>query len=111
MTVDLSQPEAGCAPVRHESRSGAEALGRGDITAHGMRSAFRDWCGEASSYPRELAEQALANVAGDKTELAYRRGTAIEKRRGLMNDWSAYLLRPPEATGTVVAIRSGARGR
>lgn len=27
-----------------------------DVTVHGFRSSFRDWCGEATSYPREVAE-------------------------------------------------------
>jgi len=53
-------------------------------TVHGFRSAFRDWCGEATSFPRELAEAALAHVAGDATERAYRRGDALEKRRAVM---------------------------
>jgi integrase len=57
-------------------------------TVHGFRSAFRDWCGEVTSFPRELAEAALAHVAGDATERAYRRGDALEKRRALMAAWA-----------------------
>jgi hypothetical protein len=34
------------------------------VTVHGFRSAFRDWCGEATSFLREIAEAALAHVAG-----------------------------------------------
>lgn len=60
------------------------------VTAHGFRSSFRDWCGEVSNFPRELAEQALAHRAGDATELAYRRGDAVEKRRKLMESWANY---------------------
>ena len=52
-------------------------------TVHGFRSSFRDWCGEVSTFPREVAEAALAHVAGDQTERAYRRGDALEKRREL----------------------------
>ena len=29
------------------------------ITVHGFRSSFRDWCGEETDHPRELAEAAL----------------------------------------------------
>ena len=65
-------------------------MGRGDITAHGFRSAFRDWCGNETSFPREIAEQALAHASGDQTERAYRRSDALEKRRQLMTAWSAY---------------------
>lgn len=60
------------------------------VTVHGFRSAFRDWCGESTTFPRELAEAALAHVAGDATERAYRRGDALEKRRGLMEAWANF---------------------
>lgn len=60
------------------------------VTTHGFRSTFRDWCGEVSSFPRELAEAALAHTVGDQTERAYRRGDALEKRRKLMGAWSRY---------------------
>jgi integrase len=53
-----------------------------DVTSHGFRSSFRDWAGEATHIPREVAEAALAHVVGDQTERAYRRGDALEKRRG-----------------------------
>jgi len=57
-------------------------------TVHGFRSAFRDWCGETTTFPREIAEAALAHVIGDKAEQAYRRGDALEKRRALMAAWA-----------------------
>jgi integrase len=59
-------------------------MGHGDITVHGFRSAFRDWAGDQTSFPREVAEAELAHVAGDATERAYRRSDALEKRRELM---------------------------
>lgn len=65
---------------------------RENLTAHGFRSTFRDWAGEATEYPRELAEQALAHRAGDAVELAYRRGDALERRRTLMAAWEAYAM-------------------
>jgi integrase len=61
-----------------------------DVTAHGFRSSFRDWAGEASTFPRELAEAALAHNVGDATERAYRRGDALDKRRKLMDAWAAF---------------------
>ncbi len=64
---------------------------KGQTTIHGVRSAFRDWVGDATSFPREVAEAALAHVVGDKAEQAYRRGTALERRRELMEAWSVYL--------------------
>jgi len=62
-----------------------------DITTHGFRSTFRDWAGDATNHPRELIEQALAHTISSKAERAYRRGTALEKRRVLMEDWAAYV--------------------
>ena len=70
-------------------------------TVHGFRSSFRDWCGEVSTFPREVAEAALAHVAGDATERAYRRGDALEKRRELMEVWGAYC---EPKSGNVVSI-------
>jgi integrase len=80
---------------------------RGDLTAHGFRSSFRDWCAEATNYPREIAEAALAHTLRDKTEAAYQRGDMMEKRRRLMTEWAAFCARPA-GTGAVVLLRSGA---
>jgi integrase len=59
-------------------------------TLHGMRSAFRDWAGDRTAFPREIAEAALAHEIGNKVEAAYRRSTALEKRRELMDTWESY---------------------
>lgn len=61
-----------------------------DATMHGFRSSFRDWVGNETDFPREVAEAALAHVVGDAAEQAYRRGDALEKRRSLMELWSHY---------------------
>lgn len=61
------------------------------VTVHGFRSSFRDWLGECTNFPRELAEMSLAHVVGDETELAYRRGDALTKRRKLMEAWANYV--------------------
>ncbi|MCO6409053.1 tyrosine-type recombinase/integrase [Hoeflea alexandrii] len=58
------------------------------FTVHGFRSAFRDWVGDETQFPRDIAEQALAHRIGDATERAYRRGDALEKRRKLMTAWA-----------------------
>lgn len=65
-------------------------MGREDVTAHGFRSTFRDWAAERTSYPREVAEMALAHTVGDKVEAAYRRGDLFEKRRRLMEVWATF---------------------
>ena len=65
-------------------------MGRGDLTVHGFRSTFRDWCAEQTDYPRDVAEMALAHSIGNKVEAAYRRGDLFEKRRELMDAWAEY---------------------
>ena len=61
------------------------------MTTHGCRSSFRDWAGDETNFPREIAEMALAHGVGDEVEQAYRRGTALAKRRKLMEAWSRYI--------------------
>jgi integrase len=73
-----------------------------DFTVHGFRSSFRDWAGERTSFPREIAEQALAHAVGNEVERAYRRGDALEKRRALMDAWAQFCGTP--AGGNVVAL-------
>jgi integrase len=67
-------------------------MGRGDITIHGFRSTFRDWCAEAegNNFPREVCEHALAHSLPDKVEAAYRRGDLLDKRAILMERWAIY---------------------
>jgi integrase len=65
------------------------SMGLGGITTHGFRSTFRDYAGDETHFPREVAEAALGHVIGG-VEAAYRRGDALKKRRELMDAWSRY---------------------
>ena len=58
---------------------------------HGFRSSFRDWAAECSNAPREVCELALAHVNTNAIEAAYRRTDLFERRRALMEQWSAFL--------------------
>ena len=58
---------------------------------HGFRSSFRDWAAECSDAPREVCELALAHVNTNSIEAAYRRTDMFERRRSLMEQWSAFL--------------------
>jgi integrase len=82
-------------------------LGAGHFTVHGFRSAFRDWAGDETQFPREVAEAALAHAVGDERERAYRRGDALSKRRELMNAWASFCF--PSAAD-VVSLSSRRRG-
>lgn len=74
-----------------------------DFTVHGFRSSFRDWSGNETAFPRDLAEAALAHVVGDQTERAYRRSDALEKRRKLMTAWANFC--EPKKPGNVVEMK------
>ena len=69
----------------------------------GFRSSFRHWAGNVSNFPREITETALAHVIGDKAEQAYRRSDALEKRRKLMDAWSAHC--EPKTSAKHVPLR------
>ena len=64
------------------------------FTVHGFRSSFKDWATEATSFPNELSEAALAHVTGSQVERAYRRTDALERRRALMDAWEAFIEAP-----------------
>ena len=78
-------------------------LKRQDITAHGFRSAFRDWAAERTNFPRAVCEAALAHVVKDKAEAAYFRSDLFEQRRQLMDTWEAFAT---AETAEVVSIRA-----
>jgi integrase len=73
-------------------------------TLHGFRSSFRDWAGDRTNFPREVAEAALAHAVGNAVELSYRRSDALEKRRKLMAAWADFCSRPAPAGATVTPI-------
>lgn len=74
------------------------------ITVHGFRSAFRDWAAECTSFPRELAEKALAHAVGNKVEAAYQRGDLFDKRRELMDAWARYCRSATNPNSNVTSI-------
>ena len=62
-----------------------------EAVPHGFRSSFRDWCGERTNAPREVAEAALGHAVGNQVEAAYARSDLFDKRRALMESWARYL--------------------
>lgn len=78
---------------------------RVNAVPHGFRSTFRDWCSERTSYPRDVAEMALAHAISNKVEAAYRRGDLLHKRTLLMNDWEGFINRKP-GIADVIALRT-----
>ena len=60
---------------------------RGDITAHGFRSTFSDWGQRGQLVQREAPRDGPGAHDPEQVERAYRRGDALEKRRGMMETW------------------------
>lgn len=66
-------------------------LGYVDITTHGFRSSFKTWALEATSFPTQAIEFALAHETKNTVERAYIRGNKmLDKRREVMEAWAAY---------------------
>ena len=55
-------------------------------TPHGMRASFRSWCSD-KGHPPDLAEKALGHALKG-IQRAYNRGTMLDRRRSLMQDWA-----------------------
>jgi integrase len=91
-------------------REKMQRLGITGLTVHGFRSTFRDWCGESTNFPSEVAELALAHFVGDETERSYRRGDQLAKRFALAEAWAEFCTRPSiKGAGKVVGIRAHER--
>ena len=66
-------------------------LGRNDVTTHGFRSSFKTWALEATNFPTQAIEFALAHETKNTVERAYIRGNKmLEKRRQVMQDWDDF---------------------
>lgn len=58
---------------------------------HGLRSTFRDWVAERTTFSGDMAEVALAHKIGNAVEASYRRGDMVAKRRQMMNGWADFI--------------------
>jgi integrase len=76
-------------------------MSRGELTAHGFRSSFRDWAAESTNFPAEVAEMALAHSVPGKVEAAYRRGDLFLKRRQLGDAWARFCAAPIAGANTI----------
>jgi integrase len=72
---------------------------------HGLRSTFRDWVAERTTYPGDMAEVALAHKISNAVEASYRRGDMIEKRRKMMGDWAGYLAGNIRTSAEIVRLK------
>lgn len=75
------------------------------VTVHGFRSSFRTWGSEATSFPFEVLESALAHAPASAVVAAYQRGDHWDRRAELMKAWAAFLTAPP-ADEKVIPLRT-----
>ena len=86
-------------------------VGRGDLTVHGFRSTFSDWCSERTNFAAEVREMALAHAVGDKAEAAYRRGDLFQKRRQASEAWAKFCSAPAISATSVVPLYQAATAK
>jgi len=66
-------------------------LGRDDVTTHGFRASFKTWALEATNFPTQAIEFALAHETKNAVERAYIRGNKmLDKRREVMVAWDQF---------------------
>lgn len=58
---------------------------------HGCRASFRTWAQEESEADYAVQELCLAHEVGNAVVQSYARSDLLERRRGLMQQWSDYL--------------------
>jgi integrase len=61
-----------------------------EITMHGCRSTFSDWCAEQEKNVL-VSEKCLMHVGGDKVFRAYQRSDLMNQRRQLLQEWADFL--------------------
>jgi integrase len=76
---------------------------RANVTPHGFRSSFRDWCEEKTHFPNSVVEAALAHTVKNKVEAAYLRTKLFDKRVELAEVWAQFAT---PAAAQVLRIRA-----
>lgn len=92
MTLSATMRRLHEADVENGGQGFVDRASKRPAVPHGLRSTFRDWVAERTTYPGEMAEVALAHQVSNAVEAAYRRGDMIEKRRSMMETWSDFLI-------------------
>ena len=65
-----------------------DKLSKKPIVVHGFRSTFRTWASEATNFPSEIAEAALAHNNPNKIEASYLRSNQYQNRIKLMSNFA-----------------------
>ncbi len=103
MTLSATMKRMHQADIAEGGTGFIDTVSKRPAVPHGLRSTFRDWVAEMTTYPGDMAEVAIAHKIINAVEAAYRRGDMIEKRRRMMADWSDFMSRKVQS-GQVVRI-------
>ena len=57
---------------------------------HGLRSTFKDWSRERTTFAQDDVELCLSHVVGSATERAYARSDVLERRREIMEAYGRF---------------------
>ncbi|MCY1128025.1 integrase arm-type DNA-binding domain-containing protein [Frigidibacter sp. RF13] len=104
MTVSAVMRRMSEADIAKSGTGFLDRVSKRPAVPHGLRSTFRDWVAERTSYPGDMAEVALAHKISNAVEASYRRGDMIDKRRRMMADWANFLT-SRNTEGRVLALR------
>jgi integrase len=91
MTLSAAMRRLHEADVENGGQGFVDRTSKRPAVPHGLRSTFRDWVAERTTYPGEMAKVALAHQVSNAVEAAYRRGDMIEKRRAMMEAWATFV--------------------
>lgn len=91
MTLSATMRRLHVADVESGGAGFIDRTSKRPAVPHGLRSTFRDWIAEKTTFPGDMAETALAHKVSNAVEAAYRRGDMVEKRRQMMAAWAEFL--------------------
>ena len=94
------------ADVKQGGKGFLDQRSRLPAVLHGLRSTFRDWASERTTWPAEMAEMALAHQVGNAVTRAYARSDKVEKRRDMMQAWAAFLADQEAEGDNVIPMRA-----
>lgn len=92
MTLSATMKRMHEADIAEGGKGYLDRVSKRPAVPHGLRSTFRDWAAEKTTYPGDMAEVALAHRISNAVEASYRRGDMIEKRRRMMADWAEFMM-------------------
>ena len=104
MTLSATMRRIHEAEIEAERPGFLDRVSKRPAVPHGLRSTFRDWVAERTTFPGDMAEVALAHRISNAVEAAYRRGDMIEKRRAMMDAWTAFLSGDLRQSGKIVRL-------